>query len=501
MKRTILAERFAGQTRVAVLEDGALAELETFRPGGEPVAGSIYLGRVDNLAPGLNAAFVDIGAEKKAFYSADDVLTADGSPARIADLARAGQERIVQVVRDPGGDKGVRVSGDVSLTGRLCVLHPLGGNVGVSKKITLPDERSRLKAIALGLSGREGMGVVIRTEAKGADAAQIQADFDALRDQWREISRRAEYEQPPRLLFDAGDPCLMIARELMTGSDAEVLTDDSELLERIQAFVLLSSPERVGRVRRFEGAGSVFDAFRVDAQATRGYRHKVWLDSGGYLVIDETEALTVIDVNSGKADARGDQEAFLRSLNVEAAKMAARILRLRDIGGIVIIDFVDMREESNRQAVLSALKEAASTDRCRVRVLGFTQLGLAELTRQKSRRPWSRRTLRACPVCGGTGSVPDGEAVAYAIAREACVRSRGAARSALRVETTQGAIRALRNMRALPGEVELYARTCPNLPEEGYRFVPHAGDPNDSWTRISDADGENADIRGSGPKL
>ena len=431
MKQTLLLERVMDQTRMAVIEDGELCELHIERPGTENLTGNIYLGRVENVLPGMNAAFVDIGADKNGFLAAEDAVTALNAsegrrgPVRIGDLVRPGQAIPVQVVKAQPGAKGPRLTGRITLPGRLMALTPMESGVGVSKKIADADEREWLSAAGRALAGADGFGMILRTAADGADAAAIREEYARLSEHWRDIAGRAAHGVAPRLLYDDNSLSLRAVRDRLGAQTEALWVDDAGLCQQVRALADRLAPEYTGRVRRHEGDIPLFDVYRVDAQADKALQKYVWLKSGGSLVIEETEALTVVDVNTGKNVGRRDAGETILANNLEAARELMRQLRLRDIGGIVVADFIDMAGEAQKQALLDALRACAARDANRTKVVGITALGLVELTRKKARQSLGRQLLHTCPHCGGDGAVFAHETTARRAIRELWRRRRG----------------------------------------------------------------------------
>ena len=444
MKREMLLERAGSQTRLAVLEDGRLCEIYYERGSRTKLAGNIYAGRVQNVLPGMNAAFVDIGLNKNAFLYAGDILvdTRDDQAlqsrlegARIEKLVRPGQMILVQVVKEPGGSKGPRVSCSVTLPGRLCVLLPTIEYAGVSRKIDGAEERSRLHAIAAGLSKQHGAGIIIRTAAEGASAGEIEADYLRLKDIWERIRNEGRHSAVPHLVQDDGSLILRSVRDMLDENADSLRTDDADVYRELKACADMLTPRLSDRIGLVQTDTPLFDLCRVDHQLERAFSRHVYLKSGGTIVIDNTEAMTVIDVNTGKFTGKKDLQETIFALNCEAADEIARQLRLRDTGGIVIIDFIDMDKPEDRQALIRHLEEALKRDRNRTNVLGMTALGLVEMTRKKLRRPLAKQLMRDCSACLGAGLEWTHESTAYRISREVWRMRRMGERSPLRIVT------------------------------------------------------------------
>lgn len=433
MQQTLLIERVMDQTRLAVVEDGRLCELVLQRPDDENLTGNIYLGRVENVVRGLNAAFVQIGIEKNGFLSADDLPHVGDGPQRIEKLVRPGQAILVQVSKSQPGAKGPRLTGKIAVPGRLMALLPDEKSVGVSRKIEDPDERDRLRDIGQSLLESGGAGLILRTVAQGVDEETLRAEYARMSALWAQLKTRAEHAVAPKLLHDDNALTLRAVRDRLSANTEALWIDDDACYDEAVLMAQVLAPDCVGRIRRHDGVMPLFDLYRVDAQADRALEKYVWLDNGGSLVIEETEALTVIDVNTGKNTGRRGADTLFEN-NCEAAREAMRQLRLRDIGGIVVIDFIDMDDPEQREALLDVLRECARHDHERVNVVDITALGLVELTRKKARQSLSRQLLHTCTACGGNGAVPSHEATARRIVRELWRRRRGGDTTALLVE-------------------------------------------------------------------
>ena len=415
MSKTILVDRLCGETCLALIEDGALAELYFESKGHEKLTGNIYIGRVENVLPGMNAAFVDIGLDKNAFLYAGDIQIGDAllaeqlRGARIERLVHSGQTVMVQVVKEPGGSKGPRLSCHITLAGRLAVLLPTVRYVGVSRRIHDEAERERLRAIAEGMAKDFGCGVIVRTAAEGAGADDLRADFEALSRLWENVERRGRHTAAPALLHRDASLVDCAVRDMLCEDVESVRTDDEGLFHALQETAQALTPAFAGRVVFDRAQSPLFDRFCVWKQAESAFRRHVWLKSGGYLVFDYTEALTVVDVNTGKYVGKRSLSETVFALNCEAAREIARQLRLRDVGGIIIVDFIDMDRHEQREALLDVLRECLRKDRTRTNLVGITGLGLVELTRKKVRQPLCKQKFHACAACQGSGLVPSHE--------------------------------------------------------------------------------------------
>ncbi len=407
------------ETRVAILEDGRAAECYIERRGHRSVVGHVWKGRVENVLAGMEAAFIEVGLEKNGFLHVDEVV-ALGVPKRkrqIADLLKRGDEVLVQATKDAMGTKGVRLTMQLSLAGRFVVYVPFGEGVGVSKRLS-DDERSRLRSICNALPLETG-GLIVRTAASGASAREIARDLAFLKRLWATLQERGGLAKAPTLLYSEADISLRVIRDLLNTDVEEVLVDDEAQYERITGFLRRTSPEMADRVRHWTEDEPLFEAKGVEASVTSTMERRVPLSSGGYLVIDDTEAMTVIDVNSGRNVGKGGSrlEDTITKTNLEAATEVVRQLRLRDIGGIIIIDFIDMDDERNRKAVKAALDEALAGDRTRTYVVDISPLGLVEMTRQNISDGPREIMTEVCPTCAGVGVIPSDETHAITIER------------------------------------------------------------------------------------
>lgn len=471
MKQTILMESLRMETRMAVIEDGALCELYVERPDSGELMGSIILGRVENVLPGMNAAFVDIGLEKNGFLYAGDIQISDRElqkkldGLRIEKLVRPGQDILVQVVKAQSGQKGHRVSSHLTLPGRALVLLPETGYVGVSRKITDPARRDRLHAAAQALVRDTGMGLIVRTAAEDLPEEQLSREFQALTDQWRDIENRARHAVAPKKVFSNDSLILKCVRDRLDQDVDAVWADGQALYDSLRACAESLAPRWADRIRLHEGQMPLFDLHRVDAQLDKALKKYVWLKSGGSLVIEETEAMTVIDVNTGKFTGNRDLEETVFKLNLEAAEEIARQLRLRDIGGIVIVDFIDMTRPENNERLLECLRECFRRDKNRTAVVGMTGLGLVEITRKKARRPLSKQLLHTCSDCGGDGAVPSHETTARRIVRELWRRRRMGETNPVLIRASESVVKWIKTI-GVPDGGTVYLSKCDMKPGE-----------------------------------
>ncbi|MFC5447251.1 Rne/Rng family ribonuclease [Paenibacillus aestuarii] len=374
-------------TQAALLEDGQLVEYDTQYPLDSQRAGSIYKGRVINVLPGMQAAFVDIGLSKNAFLYIDDLLPVhlDKQPKikpSITELIKVGQTLMVQVTKDPQGTKGARVTTHVSIPGRWVVYMPDADYIAISRKIDLEAERQRLKMISEGLL-LPGEGVIVRTGAVGQSEEDIRDDLQNLRDVWTTTCAKMDEMQAPAQLYQDLDLLPKLARDVIKDDVKEVWINDAKVYEEMKQLLRRMNPSWRGRVVYYDRKVPLFDQFGVTEELSRSFRRKIWLPSGGYLVIDQTEALTVIDVNTGRYTGSIDLEQTVFDINREAAIEIPRLLRLRNTRGIIIVDFIDMNLEVNRFAVMDHITQAVRKDRSKTVIVGWTKLGLLEMTRKR----------------------------------------------------------------------------------------------------------------------
>lgn len=460
-KSKLVVSAEGSETRVALLEGSNLAEyfLERKREAG--VAGNIYRGRVSRVLPGMQAAFVDLGpgVERKAYLHVAEILGAgdekrlfDGyddsedddeeggqdsgkskkksssgkgrrgqrkaaARRKIEDLVKEGQEILVQIVKESVGDKGARITGYLSLPGRHCVFMPNLDKVGVSHRIASEKERRRLRNI-VNDAKPDGAGFIIRTAAEGADEQELRDDVDYLLRLWEEIGRREKGSKKPGLLYQDLDLVLRVVRDMLRDEVSEIVIDEPEQHARALRFTEAFMPTYSERVKLYEGRSPIFDAFGIESQLRAALSRRVPLKSGGSLVIDQGEALTAIDVNTGSFVGKQDLESTITANNLEACEAVARQLRLRNLGGIIVIDFVDMDKASNRQLVWEKFNEELAKDTVRSNVTKISELGLVEMTRKRTRESLNQLLTEPCPTCEGRGIVKSTTTIAYEIMRE-----------------------------------------------------------------------------------
>jgi ribonuclease G len=400
------------ETRVAVLEDKVPVEIYIERLLNQRLVGNIFKGRVENVLPGMQAAFVNIGLEKNAFLYVEDALPArspegNGSSsvlgANIGDILKQGQEILVQIVKEPIGTKGPRVTTHITLPGRFLVLMPTVDYIGISRRIESEKERERLKELA-GRVKPEGMGVIVRTVAEGVLEEEIRQDVSLLSKLWRKILNRSAHGPVPNLVHRDLELVHRILRDVFT-EDVDRLTVDSRYeYEKVLDLLDIIGPHLKLKVF-LDDRINIFEDYGIQQEIEKLLKRKVWLKCGGYLVVDQAEALTAIDVNTGKYVGTINLEDTVLRTNIDAAREIARQLRLRNIGGIIIVDFIDMIEEEHRQQVLQVLEEEVKKDKTKTNILGITQLGLVEMTRKKVRPSLTEVLQKTCPYCEGRGKV------------------------------------------------------------------------------------------------
>ena len=458
MQNMLVVNAEGPETRVAVVEEGSLAEFFVERKRDRGMVGNIYRGKVTRVLPGMQAAFVDLGpkVERAAFLYVADVLgsgderklfedsetddgdeSPEGAASRIArsrkqlanrkieDLLKPGQNVVCQVVKDPIGLKGARVTGYISLPGRYSVFMPHVSQVGVSKRIGSDKERRRLRDL-VNEARPKGTGFIVRTAAEDANDQELRDDVDFLARLWSEIEKREEDMRGPGLVYADLDLPLRCIRDLMREDTSEIVIDDEDQYERVKKFTMAFLPRFTERVKKYEGRRPVFDHYHIEPALRLAVSRRVPLRSGGSLVIDQGEALTAIDVNTGSFTntGSGNLEDTVTANNLEACEEVARQLRLRNIGGIIVVDFVDMDKEGNRRKVWDAFQKALAKDRARTNVTKISELGLVEMTRKRTRESLVQLLTEPCPTCEGAGVVKSVTTVAYEILRE--VRRSGA---------------------------------------------------------------------------
>ncbi len=449
-KRELIVSVDVGEKRVAVLEDARVAEVYLERPERRSIAGNIYLGQVDNVLPGMEAAFVEIGLEKNGFLYVDEIVGPEiekGHGRKIQDLISRGQTILVQAVKDPMKTKGARLTTQISLPGRFVVLVPQGEGLGVSRRLD-DDERSRLKDILKRLDVKEG-GVIVRTAAEGASEEDIERDLVFLQRLWKSIQAQAKAAHAPELIYQEAELPLRVVRDLFTGDFEKAYVDDDRTHKRIVGYLKKTSPHMVERVIRYREKTPLMESFGVDQEIRSTIGRRVDLPSGGYLIFDYAEAFTVIDVNTGRfvggrgKNSGGRLEDTITKNNLEAVKEVVRQLRLRDIGGIIVIDFIDMANPKNRATVEEALRTELERDRTKTYVVEISPLGLVEMTRQNVTDGPREIMTRKCPTCGGDGIVYSEASAAIDVERRLRALAAASRSQAFRVELADSIASAL----------------------------------------------------------
>jgi ribonuclease E len=394
--------------QIAVLEGRDLVQHYVTRAKARSMVGNVYLGRVQNVLPGMEAAFVDVGRGRNAVLYAGEVNWSvedlDGAPPRIERVLKPGQPVLVQVTKDPIGGKGARLTAQISLPGRYLVLAPGSNVTGISRR--LPDaERRRLKAIQKKIRP-EGHGLIVRTAAEGASEQDLTADVERLLASWKDIEKRSKRAKAPSILYEEPELTVRVVRDLFTDEEfRELVTDSPRVYELVTDYLREIAPDLLAKVRLHQGKLPAFEEFHIVEQIHKGLDRKVWLPSGGYVVIDRTEALTVIDVNTGRSVGKTNLEETVVNTNLEAASEIARQLRLRDIGGMIVIDFIDMLLDQNKKKVIATLEEALAQDKSRAQVFDISPLGLLEVTRKRVSGGLLEAFSETCPTCEGRGVI------------------------------------------------------------------------------------------------
>ncbi|MDE2120228.1 MAG: ribonuclease G [Betaproteobacteria bacterium] len=434
MQEDLLINITPQETRVALVAQAAVQEIHIERTLERGLAGNVYLGRVVRVLPGMQSAFIDIGLERAAFLHVADLWqrmvgsgeTRQGNGAAqalpIEKLVFEGQSLLVQVIKDPIGAKGARLSTQISLAGRLLVHLPQDDHIGVSQKIEDPALRDSLRQ-RLGTLAREhdpaaGAGFIVRTNAEDATDAELLEDIGYLRKIWSALGNKVRTAQAPALLYQELSLAQRVLRDLVTEATRSIQVDSRENHERLRAFAEEYMPSVVDRLQLYRGERPLFDLYNVDGEIEKALGRRVDLKSGGYLIIDQTEAMTTVDVNTGGyVGARNFDDTVFKT-NLEAAQAIARQLRLRNLGGIILLDFIDMTSAQHRAAVLDELKKSLWRDKVKVTVNGFSQLGLVEMTRKRTRESLAHLLCEPCPTCGGQGQVKTARTTCYDILRE-----------------------------------------------------------------------------------
>ncbi len=435
MSQEIIINATPQQIRMALLENGQVAEVYIERRKHRGIVGNIYKGRVTKVLPGMQAAFVDIGLKKDAFLYVTDVydnleedeefeeVEETPAPTRkkrsygrpvIQDLLRRDQEVVVQISKEPLGTKGARVTCHISLPGRYIVFMPTVDHIGVSRRIVSQGERNRLRKLIKSLKPSNS-GFIVRTACEGRDEGDLSADIDFLTRLWSTIKEKNETVSAPAMIHEDLNLMLRTVRDLFTNKVEKFVIDSEEEYQRVTEFTNLTMPHLTDRIRLFVKDLPIFDHYKIEEELEKALQRKVWLKSGGYLVIDRAEALVAIDVNTGKFVGKRNLEDTIVQTNLEAAKEVARQVRLRDLGGIIIVDFIDMESEENKKLVVSTLEQELLNDRARTNVLELTELGLVQMTRKRVRESLKQMLYQPCPYCKGMGFIKSEETICYEI--------------------------------------------------------------------------------------
>jgi len=422
MSEDILINVTPQETRVAVIEHGVTQELHIERASSRGFVGNIYMGKVVRVLPGMQSAFVDIGGERAAFLHVADIWgnRVNGEPGMpIEKLLSEGQNLMVQVVKDPIGTKGARLSTQISIAGRLLVYLPQESHIGISQRIGDEEERVQLREkLQHLLPPDEKGGFIIRTMAEAASDRELASDVEYLRKLWHDIREQARTALPLALLYQNLNLALRVLRDFAHEDTGRIHIDSRETHQTMTQFAAQFTPNVVARLAHYQGERPLFDLHNVEDDIERALARRVDFKFGGYLIIDQTEALTTVDVNTGGFVGGRTFDDTIFKTNLEAAQVIARQLRLRNLGGIIIIDFIDMDSEEHRNAVLNEFRKALARDRTRMTVNGFTQLGLVEMTRKRTRESLAHVLCEPCPVCTGRGELKTAQTVCYEVLRE-----------------------------------------------------------------------------------
>lgn len=425
MHEDILINVTPFETRVALVEQGAVQEIHIERSIQRGYVGNVYLGKISRVLPGMQSAFVDIGLERAAFIHVADLRqnrverTQGTPPTPIEKLLFEGQSLLVQVIKDPLGTKGARLSTQISIAGRMLVYLPFDPHIGVSQRIGGDADRQALRERVISLMPKEEKGgFIVRTQAECASDEEIAADQQYLRNLWTRILERIKTQGAPSVVYTDLDLTQRVLRDIVTPNTAAIIVDSRTVVQEMKDWAQVYTPSVMDLIQHHRGSRPLFDTANVDEEINRALSRRVDLKSGGYLMIDQTEALTTIDVNTGGYIGGRNFDDTIFKTNLEAAVALARQLRLRNLGGIIILDFIDMDDARHKESVLEELQKALSKDRTRVTINGFSQLGLVEMTRKRTRDSLAHQLCEPCPTCQSRGSVRTARSVCYEILRE-----------------------------------------------------------------------------------
>ncbi|MGE8546746.1 MAG: ribonuclease G [Alcaligenes sp.] len=425
MHEDILINVTPFETRVALVEQGAVQEIHIERSIQRGYVGNVYLGKVARVLPGMQSAFIDIGLERAAFIHVADLRqnrverNHGNAPTPIEKLLFEGQSLLVQVIKDPLGTKGARVSTQISIAGRMLVYLPFDPHIGVSQRIGSDADRIELRERVTRLMDKdEKGGFIVRTQAECATDEEIAADQLYLRTLWTRIQERIRQQGAPSVLYTDLNLAQRVLRDMVTPNTHSIIVDSRTVVQEMKEWAQIYTPSVLERIHHHKGSRPLFDTANVDEEIKRALSRRVDLKSGGYLIIDQTEALTTVDVNTGGFVGGRNFDDTIFKTNLEAAVALARQLRLRNLGGIIILDFIDMDDPAHRESVLEELQKALSKDRTRVTINGFSQLGLVEMTRKRTRDSLAHQLCEPCPTCQSRGSIRTARTVCYEILRE-----------------------------------------------------------------------------------
>ncbi|MBD3273934.1 MAG: Rne/Rng family ribonuclease [Candidatus Marinimicrobia bacterium] len=429
MRKEIFISESSGETRIAITEDSQLVEFYVEKPENERMVGNIYMGQVENVIDGMRAAFVDIGHETNAFLPFNEIEDNNYPFPGMLDIAddddsnghrkrrsrghpalKSGEDIIVQVIKEPYRGKGPRVTTSVSLPGRFMVLLPFADHVGVSRKISNRNEKRRLKRVGYEIKP-ETYGIIVRTVAEGKSREELKSDIDYLIDTWKKVESNIKKKNSPCIIYKDMEMASSIIRDVFTSDIDRVMVDDKKLFKKLQSYIKSTAPGLDQKIHYYDGRDPIFEKYHIDKEIEKSLNRKVWIKSGGHLVIEHTEAMVTIDVNSGKFIGRKNHEQNSLRINLEAAREIARQLRLRDIGGLIVVDFIDLQDDSNKKRVYNEMKKEARKDRAKIALTPLSDFGLMELTRQRVRLSLLLSTSEECPICRGTGRVPSKESM------------------------------------------------------------------------------------------
>ena len=445
MSEEILINVTPMESRVAVVENGVLQEVHVERTQKRGIVGNIYKGKVVRVLPGMQAAFVDIGLERAAFIHAAEISSREGSAVEpISALVHEGQSLVVQVTKDPIGSKGARLTTQLSIPSRYLVYMPRTAHVGISLKIEDEAERERLKQVVADCIAAEGIeetgGFILRTAADGARSEDILADIRYLRRLWLQISSQMQSAATPSVIYEDLSLALRTLRDLVNAKIEKIRIDSRETFQKVCQFVDELMPEVADRLEHYPGERPIFDLYGVEDEIQKALERKVLLKSGGYLIIDPTEAMTTVDVNTGGFVGHRTLEETIFKTNLEAATAIARQMRLRNLGGIIIIDFIDMEDEEHQRQVLRTLEKQLERDHAKTNIIGITELGLVQMTRKRTRESLTQVLCESCPSCQGRGLQKTAETICYEIFREILREARAYQAEGYRVLANQAVI-------------------------------------------------------------